>query len=527
MEFSLDGGANWARAAGTFIPREAIGNSATAVIVRTAATATAAFSEERTVLVPDGSGNAPIGLAIDFTREVVTGVAPGMQHSVNGTTWTNITGNELNIATLIPAANAASNVTLRIRVAATATTPASDAQILILTRRPATPVASTARFDGFTASLILADTMEYRAGTAAAIPWTSVPSGQSSVSVSLGTAAVTHQVRIRATASSFASAAFNITVPRRLAAPNAVYNIATDRITGVTTAMEFSLDGGTTWARVAGTFIPRESIGSSATAVIVRTAATATAAVSEERIVNVPEGPSNAPTGLTIDFAREVVTGVAPGMQHSTNGTTWTNITGTELNIAAMIPAAGTASNVTLRIRFAATATVPASDAQILILPRRPAAPLATAARFDGFTESLILADTMEYRAGTAAAIPWTPVPSGQSSVSVSLGTAAVTHQVRIRATASSFASAALNVSVPRRPVAPNAVYNAATDRITGVTTAMEFSLDGGATWTRVTGTFIPRDVFGNDGITVVRIRTAATATAAVSEERLLRVPAI
>lgn len=518
MEFSLDDGDTWTRAAATVLSRSDIGDDAVTMHVRVAATATVAASNVRILEIP-GLTPVPTGLGIDFIREVVTGVAPGMQSSTNGTTWTNITTDELNIATMIPAVNAA-NVTLRIRVAATATNPASNAAEVILTPRVPAPVAANVRFDSLTETVLLNDTMEHRIGTTGV--WTPVPQDATSVPVTLGTAAATHQVRVRGTADRFPSLALSLTIPGRAAAPNANYRPATDDIGVVSAAMEFSVDGGTTWTRVTGTTITRAALGQNPVTVYVRTAATASVAMSATRVVEVPAGPANAPTGLVIDHVREVITGVAPGMQSSTNGIHWANITTNELNIDAMIPAVN-AANVTLRIRVAATATAPASNiAEIILTPRVPT-PLAANVRFDGFTESILLSDTMEYRVGTTGV--WTPVPQGQTSAPVNLGTANVTHQVRVRGTADRFPSAVLSVTVPRRVVAPNASYHAATDAIVSVSTAMEFSLDGGTTWIRATGTTIPRAVLGHDAVTVY-VRTAATATAPPSDILILNVPA-
>lgn len=518
MEFSTDGGITWTRLRTTVIPRSVIGNNPVTVYVRTAATQTVAASLIRPVAVPAAPSDIPAGLAIDHVREVVTGVAPGMQSSTNGTTWANITTNELNIATMIPGATSA-NVTLRIRFAPTADVPSPNAAGMILTPRLATPTATDVRFDGFTESILLGDTMEYRIGTTGA--WTPISAGQTSLPVTLGTANVTYQVRVMGTAERFPSAPRSVTVPRRPTAPNVSYRPASDDIRVASTAMEFSIDGGITWTRVVGTSISRRDIGPAAARVYVRTAATAAAAISDVRIVDVPSGPSNAPTGLAIDYDREVVTGVAPGMQRSTNGTQWTNITGNELNIASLIPAAN-AAIVTLQIRFASTAENPASNSTELILMPRLPTPVAANVRFCGFTESILLNDTMEYRVGTTGT--WTPISPGQTSLPVTLGSANVTHQVRVRRTADRFQSSAFNVSVPRRLAQPNVSYRPATDDIRVASTAMEFSIDGGTTWTRATGNNIPRASIGQTAVTVY-VRTAATAAAAASEIRVVEVP--
>ncbi|MGE7930496.1 hypothetical protein, partial [Lysinibacillus xylanilyticus] len=94
----------------------------------------------------------------------------------------------------------------------------------------------------------------------------------------------------------------------------------------------------------------------------------------------------------------------------------------------------------------------------------------------------------------------------------------------RIKATNDKFASAPLTVSVAKRAAAPAAVYNASSDAITGVSTAMEYSLDDEKTWISVAASSIPRTVFGND-VTVVKVRVKATEKAAKSEIKEVAVP--
>ena len=534
MEFRVAGSDTWTRVVGTTIPRDSFGQSATTVYIRLAATAAAAISNVRVVPVPAGPEPAPTGFLVDYAREVLTGVAPGMQWSTNGTTWTNITTTELNIIPMIPAATAAADANLRIRIAPTATMPPSIAAEINLSRRPATPLAANARFDGITESILFDDTMEFRQGTTGA--WVPVENGQAYLPVPIGTAAVTWQVRVRATYNRFPSIHLAITVPARRAAPPAtgnsavIYQAATDAIIRVTALMEFSLNGGNTWTQVPGTTIPREAFGNDSIYVYIRHAATAAAAYSNNRIVLVPQGPANAPGGLAIDFSREVVTGIVPGLQWSTNGTAWTNIAATvvELNVATMIPAATAAADVNLQIRIAPTAAVPPSQPVVFLLPRRPAAPVAANVRFDGFTESILLNDTMEYRQGTTG--DWIPVANGETHHLVTVGAAAVTWQVRVRATPNAPASALLAVSVPARRAAPPAtgnsavIYQVSTDLIIRVNANMEFSIDGGNTWTAVIGTNIPREMLGQNA-TDVYVRLAATAAAAASHVRVVAVP--
>ncbi|MGG3892091.1 hypothetical protein, partial [Metabacillus fastidiosus] len=256
-------------------------------------------------------------------------------------------------------------------------------------RRLPTPLAANVKFDGINETIILNDTMEYRLGTTG--DYTAVGTGVTSLSVDVGNVALSYQVRIKATNDKFASVPLTVSVAKRAGAPAAVYTASSDAITGVSTAMEYSLDDGKTWISVVATSIPRTAFGNDATVVKVRTKATATAAKSEIKDVAVPNGPAKAPTEFAVDIANEKVTGTSNLMEYSTNGTSWTAITGNELNISTIIPAATATNDLTLKIRVKATTTAPASQVTDVTIARRLPTPLAANVKFDGINETIIL----------------------------------------------------------------------------------------------------------------------------------------
>jgi len=239
------------------------------------------------------------------------------------------------------------------------------------------------------------------------------------------------------------------------------------------------------------------------------------------QVASAPVSVARPPQNLSINFQNETLsTSSTAQMQFSTNGTTWNNLD-SNLNISSAIPAAGNAAR-TLWVRYAGTNMVLASSPVTLTLPVRPSAPTSNVVRFDGFTESILVNNTMEFRRGTTG--DWTQISQGQTNAPVTVGTANATYQVRVRGTVGQFPSLPLPVIVPARRVAPNAVYNAASDAITGVNNTMEFRRDGEATWTSVTGTTIPRNALGHLAVTV-HVRLPATATAPVSNVRVINVP--
>jgi len=464
------------------------------------------FTDRIPASQPVNTAHAPQGLSIDFNNESISGAGGAlMQLSTNnGASWSNF-AYPFDISNRIPAFNRP-DASILVRYAASSMFLASEpVELIIPARTAAAPTSAMTRFDGFTETIILNDTMEYRQGTAGA--WIAVGTGQTSIPVAFGERD-TYQVRFAGDATGFASPHISVTVPARRVAPNAVYAPASDSITGVSTTSEFSLDGGFTWERVVGSSIPRATLGFNATTVHVRLVATAAHGISHVRVIDVPQGPSASPTGFAIDFAREVVTGVATGMQRSTNGTAWTNIIGNELDIASLIPAATANNSTLLRIRYAPTATTPPSEAYIIPLIPRAATPTTAEVRFDGFSEVLIFNDTMEYRQGTSGA--WISVSPGQTSMPVSIGTSNTTWQVRVRGTYNQFPSALRSATSPARPTAPRATYNIVNDEIRSVSTAMEFSIGSPNNWMDVNATTISRSEIGNNA-TSVYIRTRAT----------------
>ena len=533
MEYSVNSGA-WVRSTATSIPRSLIGSDAAATVrVRRAATATAPASSIREISVPPkpSPGAAPTGLVYNTTSETVTGVTNLMEYSTNGTSWKAINGNTLSVSSLIPSATSNINsVVLSIRFRATgsgsaATPPSQPATPITLYRRQATPRASDVRFnglagnDGAGAIIGVSASMEYRIGTT-----DNFTTGTGvNIPITAGTSQ-RFQVRARATSDSSASAILNITVPARASAPNAVYNGSFDAITGVSTARQYSLNGGTSWNTCTGSIISRAVFGNSAATVMVRTAATATRPASNIREVSVPAAPAASPAGLTLDLINEVINGISSGLEYSTNGTSWKPISGDPWNISSLIPSATSGNDVTLRIRTRGTSSAAASQAAPIALPRRQATPRAADVKFDALAGPndagaiTGVTNLMEFRIGTSGTFD----PVTGATIPVAPGTSSQRYQIRVAATTTAPASVILNVTVPARASAPNAVYNSSTDMITGVSTAREYSLDG-TNWNRCISTTIPRSAFGSAA--TVQVRTAATATRPASNIRSVSIP--
>jgi hypothetical protein len=323
-----------------------------------------------------------------------------------------------------------------------------------------------------------------------------------------------------------------VTIPARAAAPNAVFNVTNGTITGVSTAMERLV--GTDWERLTASSLTREQVGIANNAtgdVTVRTAATATARASQTRVVTVP-----ALAGVTtasIDFALERLINVNDTMEFRRTGTTaWTPVAPgqTYVSITSLIFAHNAAATVveTLEVRTRATAGNAAGAVQTLAFPRRAAAPLAANNRLVPVDEVILSGTATQWQ--RAGALVWTNITAGNTIVADD--DAAMTFNLRYAPTAGAFASTALAVTVPARGTAPNPVYNATNDTVTGVSAAMVFSFDRDADpddWVAVPGTNLTRGEAANQvpvaGATIY-VRTPATATARASRIGSVVVPA-
>jgi len=373
------------------------------------------------------------------------------------------------------------------------------------------------------------DLMQYKSG--AAIEYQNVPGG--GIPVTPGSSSQSFQVRVKATDSAFASAPRSVAVPARRAAPNAVYNGSTDRITGTTKSMEYRLDSGT-WTDILEPNLPRSLFGSAET-IQIRYKANLSSPASREKTIKIPDQSAPFEPGLRpspkLDINKEIVENVSNQMEYSTNGTRWTAIPGRTLNITTLIPAPSAASeSVTLYIRNKGTNTTAASQPVTITLPRRPAAPEATVAVLDGFSEQITVAASetalLEYRARTAGSFEKLP---DSGILDANVGSSVRTFQLRYKATDKDFASAVRSVNVRARAAAPGALYHRPTDRIANVSPFAEYSFSVGGPWTSVTDAFIPRAVLQSeygDGAGVIFVRIRATATTPASAIKKVSFPA-
>jgi hypothetical protein len=193
-----------------------------------------------------------------------------------------------------------------------------------------------------------------------------------------------------------------------------------------------------------------------------------------------------------------------------------------------MITAAAGMLEIRVRANTAAATLAPASDILAIPLSARAATPVAANVRLIVLDEIITTTNLLEWRSGATAALANTENWADATNNGVNASNdGATTYQFRVKATDTHFASAIFTVTVAARVAGPAAVYNATTDIVSGgLTTAREWSIDGGNTWTNVVGTTITRAQIGTDDAVQLMIRTRATATVRAGLVTTVQVPA-
>ena len=204
----------------------------------------------------------------------------------------------------------------------------------------------------------------------------------------------------------------------------------TGSISGVTSDMEYSIDGGETWTRGDGSDITDIPGG---TDVIIRILSSDDVFSSDEITLSIESfGGTQEPTpSIEIDYVNETLTGFEDGASYTINGETVEPTDGV-LDISEYI---GTTISI---VKTGDGETTYDSEAQNLEVPARQASPEGVS----GGTRRITGVDeTMEYKISSAE--EWTAI-EGTTLTDLSAGT----YQVRIAATEDDFASEPVSVTV-------------------------------------------------------------------------------
>lgn len=226
--------------------------------------------------------------------------------------------------------------TLKIRVKSTNTSVASDTASLYITARS---TVAAPDIDYVDEEISLAGGFEYRIDGGA---YTSVTGDSIDISGIIpdnGSSSKTLVWRKPATISSFVSQTNSVTIPQRPATPNNSIDYINETITGLTTDMEYSIDG-SGFSNSTGTILDISSTipdyGMEAIEVVVREKAVAsTSFASELNTVSVPprsQTPSlklTDPNSVTAEFLTSTSESVTTAMnyQYKKNAGIWTDIT--------------------------------------------------------------------------------------------------------------------------------------------------------------------------------------------------------
>ncbi|MDR3278226.1 MAG: hypothetical protein LBT12_05575, partial [Oscillospiraceae bacterium] len=251
--------------------------------------------------------------------------------------------------------------------------------------------------------------------------------------------------------------------------------------------------------------------------ITIRVAATATAPAGAETTITVTETVEE--PNVTIDYATELLNNAAVTQEYYVGtGTpsasaTWTAVKAGQ-SVKSLIPTSGTTY---LWVRTKATAAAPASPPVQLTLPARPATPTAAQFTYDvageKYTSSVYIAEQLEAVIGTFT----TKIDDADILDSAAPGTS---HQVRVKATGTAFASAALTLKPAARAAAPTAPAWSGT-QLTGVTAAMEWTLDTESVATAGDGSALVAATLSiesdEDKTVTVYVRIKATGTKVAS----------
>ncbi|AWE06334.1 hypothetical protein DCE79_02565 [Lysinibacillus sp. 2017] len=310
-----------------------------------------------------------------------------------------------------------------------------------------------------------------------------------------GLEAGTYEVRVKATATSLASASTTVTVNSYVPAPTvpaAPTGLGTTAVTaagndgiisGTAAGQEYRKQGDTNWIEITGSTVT----GLTAGIYEVRVKATATSlesaitAVIVDAYVPAPTVPA-APTGLgttavTAAGNDGIISGTAAGQEYRKQGdTNWIEITGSTVTDL-------TAGIYEVRVKATATSLASASTTvtvnSYVPAPTVPAAPTGlvatavTATGNDGMISGTLAGQ--EYR--KQGDPTWTAITGPTVT-----GLEADTYEVRVKATATSLASTSTTVTINEFVPAPIVTYSAIVEEVNTTLSAVEPTIAIGST---------------------------------------------
>ena len=498
MEYSLDGGSTWTAIAGTSATLTGV-TADNDIRVRVKATSSAPVSLIQSIEV--STQTTPAAPAIDYAAETVATTA-ALEYRVGAGEWAACTA-DMDFASLDWTGSA---LTVEFRSKASGSTLASDAVSITLAARPLAP--TTAAFDAATSILSgVTTSMAYSLDNGAT--WTNCAS--SSFTLSGVTEGNDIRVRLQATGSAPVSAAQLIDLSKATTqAPSIDYAAET---VATTTALEYRVGEGAWTACAADMGFSDLGWTGSALTVEFRAKASGTILAGDAVSVTIAARPET-PAG-SFDIATMTLSGVNTTMDYSLNGGgNWTAIPAASVTLSDGVTAG---DDILLRVR--ATVAAPASLQQLIDILQQSEPPDTIA--IDYTAETTGTTSGLEYRTGSD---PWAPCSDGMAFSALGWTGGALTVEFRAKGTAEAVPGNLVSVTIAARPDTPASIFSSATMTLSGVTSAMEYSLDGGTTWTAIAGTSATLSDVTVDGD--IHVRVKATNDAPVSLTQVIDIGA-
>lgn len=397
--------------------------------------------EKKVTFTINSGTTIPTGVTFDFGTGILSGVTTDEEYSLNGGgSWTSVTssGSQTLTSAEINILNNDPNNKILVRYRANGSTPASSSQIIILTK-PNAPSGVTFSFSGADQYILKNATTDMEYSLNGGTSWTAITGANPDLSSQISNITAANDIRIRTKAAGTSKASDpQIIDIIQASPPNVTSSInltGTVTITGATSSMQYSIDGGSSWTDASSTIsITSMSAGST---IQIRNKASGTAMAGNPTAITVQAAPA-----AGIDYSAETITGVTNAMEWSEDGgSTWTDVSGTSIDLSGIIPASG---STTVYVRNKATSTTLGLSKTVTVTAR-PDTPTSISVSAGSSGKTLInVGTTLEYRivdsTGNTVKQDWTAGVGG-SVDSTAIVTEGDKVQVRVKATTTDFAS--------------------------------------------------------------------------------------
>jgi len=439
MEYSVDNGASWNPAE---VNMDISAFAGKTMLIRRTVTETM-FASNPAVVQIRSLGMAP-EVSVDTVREVLNTTAEMEYSTDGGKSWTSAP-DELDVSNL-------TGGTLEVRMRGTDTEFPSESVTVEIPARNEVPDVS---MDMVTGQFAAPAGTQYSADDGES--WMDAPA-----SIMESMYGKTFLFRTPADAAHFASFSVPVALPSRSDGPAVSFNMK-DLTVNTTSTMEYSIDGGKTWAPAPDGLDASGLLGRT---LLVRYPASSTAPASSVTSLELPAGAS-VPV-VSVDCANEQLIASERTLEWSQDGGHSWSVCKTPMNV-------GDYASKELLFRTPGTTGGPSSASVPVTVPVREKVP---AVEVDLDAESINTTPAMEYSLN--GGLSWVPAPMGLD-VSMMTGDAVL---VRTAHTDSSFASMALSVTIPSRADAVDVPVDMEKETL-ATTTGMDYSLDNGSTWTQ------------------------------------------